>query len=189
MMKEIDVRGLACPEPVIKTKNALQNSNKLLVLIDSEVVKNNVTKLARKLNCQVNLLEEGGEYRLTIEKTATNINEEVERKGKVYFISSDKLGKGADELGDLLMKGFISTLIEIDPLPDKIIFINSGVKIPTVNEETREHLKNLEKAGVVVLSCGACLNYYGLENKLKVGSISNMYEILESLNQGEVVSI
>ncbi|AZO94718.1 sulfurtransferase-like selenium metabolism protein YedF [Halocella sp. SP3-1] len=188
-MKEIDVRGLACPKPVIETKKALKEDDKLLVLIDSEVVKNNVIKLAQKLNCKVNLLEEGNEYRLTIEKTAANVKEEGEGNGKVYFISSDKLGKGKDELGELLIKGFISTLIEMDPLPDKIIFINSGVKVPTVNEEAREHLQSLEEAGVTILSCGTCLNYYGLEDKLEVGSISNMYEILESLNQGDVVSV
>ncbi|PRX30428.1 selenium metabolism protein YedF [Orenia metallireducens] len=188
-MKELDVRGMICPKPVIETKKALEKSDKLLVLLDDQVAKDNVMKLAKKLNCQVTLLEDGNEYQLTIKKTDMVVEKQDESGGKVYFISTDTLGKGEEELGYALMKGFVSTLLEINPLPAKIIFINSGVKIPTLNQQAQEHLQQLVEQGVEVVSCGACLNYYGLTEKLEVGSITNMYEIVESLNTGEVVSL
>ncbi|OCL27241.1 SirA family protein [Orenia metallireducens] len=188
-MKELDVRGLVCPKPVIETKKALEKDDELLVLLDDQVAKDNVMKLAKKLNCQVTLLEESDEYRLTIKKVDGIVDKKEETKGKVYFISTDILGKGEEELGQALMKGFISTLLEINPLPAKIIFINSGVKIPTLNEQAKEHLQELIEQGVEVVACGACLNYYGLTEKLEVGTITNMYEIVESLNNGDVVSL
>ncbi len=189
-MKEVDVRGLSCPKPLIETKKALKDDDQLLVLIDSEVVKDNVMKLAKKLNCKVNLLEDGEEYRLTIKKSAeASDDDSTEASGKVYFVNSDTLGEGEEKLGNVLMKAFISTLIELDPLPEKIVFMNSVVKVPALNDEAKEYLQKLEEAGVTILSCGSCLNYYGIEDELEVGEISNMYEILESLNQGDVVGV
>lgn len=190
-MKKIDARGLACPKPVVKTKQALQKEDKLLVTVDNKVACDNVAKLAKKLNSKVTILEDGDDYKLTIKKQADaqGIGTEEDKQGKVYFLSSDTLGEGEEELGTILMKGFISTLLNLTPLPDKIIFINSGVKVPTLNEEAKEHLKKLEDRGVSILSCGTCLEYYSLKDELEVGSISNMYEILDSLNCGRVVEI
>ncbi|GAB6099234.1 sulfurtransferase-like selenium metabolism protein YedF [Halanaerocella petrolearia] len=189
-MKELDARGLDCPKPVIKTKQALQEENKVVVTVDDEVQAENVTKLAKNMNCSVSTLEEDKYYKLTIDKQDDRtVESNKDNRGKVYFFTSDTLGEGEEELGNILMKGFISTLLNVTPLPEKIIFINSGVKVPTLNQEAKEHLKELEDKGVTILSCGTCLEYYGVESDLEVGSVSNMYEILDSLNSGRVVEI
>ncbi|AGB42068.1 selenium metabolism protein YedF [Halobacteroides halobius DSM 5150] len=189
-MKELNARGLDCPKPVVKTKQALEEEDKVIVTVDDQVQAENVAKLAKKMNCKVSTLEEENYYKLTIEKLADETTEDKEdSQGKVYFITSATLGEGAEELGNVLMKGFISTLLNVTPVPNKIIFINSGVKVPTLNQEAKEHLKELEAKGVTILSCGTCLDYYGLEEKLEIGNISNMYEILDSLNSNGVVKV
>ncbi|WP_018248843.1 sulfurtransferase-like selenium metabolism protein YedF [Orenia marismortui] len=189
-MKKIDARGLACPKPVIETKKALEDYSKVVVTVDNKVAADNVSKLATKLGAQVSVLEEEREFILTIIQNGDHSQESnTDKLGKVYFIKSDTLGEGEQELGEVLMKGFIATLLEVNPLPDKIIFINSGVKVPTLNAEAKENLHKLEQQGVKVLSCGTCLEYYGLKDKLQLGNISNMYEILDSLNMGDVVEV
>ncbi|GAB6138070.1 sulfurtransferase-like selenium metabolism protein YedF [Halanaerobaculum tunisiense] len=189
-MKEINAQGLDCPEPVVKTKQALQEEKQIAVTVDDQVQAENVAKLAKKMNCKVSTLEEADHYKLTIEKQDdTQVENQEDKQGKVYFITSNTLGEGAEELGNVLMKGFLGTLSNVNPLPKKIIFMNSGVKVPTLNQEAKEHLKKLEEQGINILSCGTCLDYYGLEEKLEVGSISNMYEILDSLNSNSVVEI
>ena len=190
-MKKIDARGLDCPKPVIKTKKELEENGEAEVLVDNEVAAENVKKLGIKMGAKVTKVKESeGNYRLVIadfKKAEKKRNKEG--KEKVIFIKSNLLGEGEAELGDILIRGFISTLKEIDPLPDKIIFMNSGVKLPCENEEVINSLKELEKNGVEVLTCGTCLDYYNLTDKLKTGNISNMYEIVDSLNQGEVLEI
>lgn len=194
-MKEIDARGLDCPQPVVKTRNALKEDKEVVVIIDNEVAAQNVTKLAKKMNCKVESLKENENYyRLNIVKEE-NSNQASDKKeaddlaNKVYIFTSDTLGDGEKELGEFLMKGFISTLLEMEPLPDKIIFMNAGVKVPTLNTEAVESLKKLNDRGVTLLSCGTCLDYYKLEEELKIGNISNMFEIVESLHEGDVVEI
>jgi selenium metabolism protein YedF len=175
---------------VIKTKQALQDVDKLLVTVDDQIQADNVAKLAKKLNSYVSILEEEDYYQLTIEQQADGREEsETEDSGKVYFLSSATLGEGEEKLGKILMKGFISTLLNVTPLPEKVIFMNSGVKVPTLNKQAIEHLKKLEDQGVTILSCGTCLDYYGLEEELAVGDISNMYEILDALNSNDVVEV
>jgi selenium metabolism protein YedF len=98
------------------------------------------------------------------------------------FINSDKMGTGNDELGEVLIKGYIYTLTECKPYPKSIVFVNSGIKLTTVNEATVENLTILQEAGVEVLSCGTCLDYYGLKDNLKVGNVTNMYTIVELMN-------
>ena len=189
-MKEIDAKGLDCPEPVVLTKKALKENDEIVTIVDNEVAANNVKKLATKLGCEVAVNKKDELYRIEIVNTETkDIEEKPENEGKVYFFKSDKLGTGKDELGDVLIKGFIHTLLEVETLPEKIIFMNSGVKIPTENQDAIESLKKLEEKGVSILACGTCLDYYGLKDKLKVGAISNMYEIVESLNSSEVITI
>ena len=100
------------------------------------------------------------------------------------------MGEGNDELGKVLIKGFIYTLTECKPYPKYIIFVNSGVKLTTENEATVENLKILEESGVEILSCGTCLDYYGLKENVQVGSITNMYTIVETMNKSlQTISI
>ncbi len=194
-MKEIDARGLDCPGPVVKTRNALKEEKEVMVIIDNEVAAKNVTKLAQKMGYKVDeFKEEENNIKLEIIKEENDgkesqTKEASEMDRKVYFLTSDTLGDGEEELGKFLMKGFISTLLEVEPLPEKVIFMNAGVKVPTLNLEAVESLEKLSERGVTILSCGTCLDYYKLKDDLKIGSISNMYEIVESLHQGNVVEI
>jgi len=189
-MKKINARGLDCPEPVVLTKKALKDNEEVITIVDNKAAANNVKKLAKKLGAEAEINEIENDYEINIKNNENkHKNEQKDSTAKVYFFKSDKLGKGADELGDVLIKGFLHTLLETDPLPEKLIFINSGVKIVTENEDAIESLQELEDKGVNILACGTCLDYYGIEDQLAVGEISNMYEIVESLNSFKVVTV
>ncbi|MGM0602115.1 MAG: sulfurtransferase-like selenium metabolism protein YedF [Bacillota bacterium] len=190
-MKEIDARGLDCPKPVVLTKNALDDHNKITTIVDNETAAKNVAKLAKKMNCSYSTVKESEDFfkiLITAEENSVS-NKEKDDNSKVYLIGSENMGEGEEELGKILMKGFLSTLLDINPRPDKLLFINSAVKLVSVYPETISVLKELEEKGTDILVCGTCLNYYDLSDEIKVGEISNMYEIADNLNQGNVVTI
>ena len=196
MKIEIDARGLSCPMPVINTKKELDKIESGLVVttVDNIVAKENILKLANSLNCEANVIKEEKDFiSIEIKKGENDIIEKSENialEDKCIFISSDKMGKGNDELGEVLIKGFIYTLTESKPYPKHIILVNGGVKLSTENEATIENLKILEESGVEILSCGTCLDYYGLKEKLQVGSITNMYTIVDIMkNSLQTISI
>ncbi|QJA09801.1 sulfurtransferase-like selenium metabolism protein YedF [Romboutsia sp. CE17] len=196
MIIEVDARGLNCPMPVINTKKELDKIEEGVVIttVDNEIAKENVLKLANSLNCEANIIKNEKDF-ISIEiKKGENViiekNENVALEDKCIFISSDKMGEGNDELGRVLIKGFIYTLTECKPYPKHIILVNGGVKLSTENEATIENLKILEKAGVEILSCGTCLDYYGLKEELQVGTVTNMYTIVEIMkNSLQTISI
>ena len=103
------------------------------------------------------------------------------RKGMVVVLSSNLMGQGDEILGKLLMKGFVYALTEQDSLPETILLYNSGAYLSCEGSDNVEDLRNLEAQGVEILTCGTCLNHYGLGDKLKVGSVTNMYEIAERM--------
>lgn len=191
METRIDCRGLACPQPVINTKKALDDLKEgtIVTIVDNEVAKENVSKLAQKLNAVTKIQERSGEFYISISKGQANKNEEelmIKPSGVgelVIIIGNDKMGVGEEELGDILIKGYLYSLTEVDPKPNKVIFINNGVKLNCKGSKSIENIRKLEKMGVEILSCGTCLDYYGLKEELQVGSISNMYTIVEALNQ------
>lgn len=199
-MIKVDARGLDCPQPVIKTKNALNKGEKVETLVDNKTACKNLRKLGDKMDCDVEVLEVDNDFQLTFIPeeesdvvTSSITSEELDDNGdegeKVYFISSDILGDGEEELGEILIKGFTYTLTEIAPRPKAIVFMNDGVKLPTLNNEVIDNLKILEEAGVEIISCGTCLDYYGLKDELSVGEVSNMYTIVEILNNNPVVTV
>ncbi len=190
-MKEIDARGMDCPKPVVLTKNALDDNTKITTIVDNEIAAENVAKLAKKMNCSYSTVKEREDFFkiLITAEEGTAFNEPQNDNAKVYLIGSENMGKGEEELGKILMKGFLSTLLDITPLPKKLLFINSSVKLTTIYPETVSVLKELEEKGTDILVCGTCLNYYNLSDEIKVGEISNMYEIADNLNRGNVVTI
>ena len=193
MKIEVDARGLNCPMPVINTKKELDKieSGVVITTVDNLIAKENIMKLANSLNCEVKIIKDF--ISIEIKKGENDIiekNENIALEDKCIFISSDKMGEGNDELGKVLIKGFIYTLTECKPYPKYIIFVNSGVKLTTENEATVENLKILEESGVEILSCGTCLDYYGLKENVQVGSITNMYTIVETMNKSlQTISI
>jgi selenium metabolism protein YedF len=196
MRIEVDARGLACPQPVIKTKKELDNikSGIVITVVDNEIAKENILKLAKSMNYDVSHNKKDEMFYIEIKKGEGDIViKEIPKQNiddRTIYISSDKMGKGNDELGEVLIKGFIYTLTEVKPYPKNIIFVNSGVKLATVNEATVENLKILEEYGVNIISCGTCLDYYDVKDKLQVGSITNMYNIVEIFtNSQNTISI
>lgn len=196
MYIEIDARGLACPKPVINTKKELDNIEEgiVIVTVDNNIAKQNILKLSNSLNCESRIIKEEKDL-ISIEiKKGDNviIEEQIkdELDNKCIFISSNKMGNGNDELGEILMKGFVYTLTESKPYPKSILLVNSAVKLSTENYDTVQNLKILEESGVEILSCGTCLDYYGLKESLKVGSITNMYTIVDIMkNSSQTISI
>jgi selenium metabolism protein YedF len=184
----IDCRGLKCPQPVINTKkhfDAIENGE-ALIIVDNEVAKNNVSKLAQNSGFKYEVLEKEGLYEINIKKEVSGC-EIIDSKLKKFIIvvSTDKLGLGNDELGTLLMKSYMYALSESDRLPDDLIFLNGGVKLTTEGSECIDSIRKLQDIGVNILSCGTCLDFYNIKDKLLVGEISNMYTIVEKMNNAE----
>jgi selenium metabolism protein YedF len=194
----VDARGLACPQPVLETKRVFdeERTKQFIVLVDNATSRENVTRFARNQGCQVNIEEVGpDQYRIVINRdSSAPVPEEQEDflpcpfpqpeadVRNVVFVGTNRMGAGDDELGAKLMRGFLRTLIDCPPKPWRIIFINSGIKLTTVDEEAAEAVSVLEGKGVEILSCGTCLQHFGLEDKLRVGRSTNMFEVIESLN-------
>ena len=208
MLKVVNAMGDACPIPVVKTKNAikeLSGAGMVETLVDNEIAVQNLTKMAQQKNYGVRSEKLGeNQYRviMTIGESADEAGAEaVEdettaeetcmpdgRKGnKVVVISSSYMGTGDDELGAVLMKGFIYALSQQEELPKTILFYNSGAKLACEMSPTLEDLMSLEANGVEILTCGTCLNHYGLTEKLKVGGVTNMYVITEKMMQADLI--
>lgn len=196
MYIEINAVGLACPKPVINTKKELDKIEEgiVVVTVDNDIAKQNILKLSNSLNCKAEIIKQEKDL-ISIEiKKGDNviIEEQIkdELDNKCIFISSNKMGNGNDELGEILMKGFVYTLTESKPYPKSILLVNSAVKLSTENYDTVQNLKILEESGVEILSCGTCLDYYGLKESIKVGSITNMYTIVDIMkNSSQTISI
>lgn len=199
----IDARGQLCPKPLILTKKAYNNKdikNNFTVLIDNETSKENVERFLKDNEIKFRTKKKDNYFQLCITKQDNIIETELENycpvpereniSGKhVICFKNDKMGFGDEELGKILIKGFINTIKEVEPLPDKIIFYNSGVKLTLEEFGLLDSLKELEHSGVKILICGTCADYFGIKEKIKVGIISNMYDITESLTKASHVIV
>jgi len=189
-MKELDLRGLKCPEPVIRTKKALQDFDDDIIvsIVDNVTAKENITRLASNLNLKYDIQEKDGCFYISIENVKGSTD--VAKKGDneiAIVITNDKLGTGNDELGKVLMKSYLYALTESYPMPKVMMFLNAGVKLTTEGSEVLDNLQKLANAGTEIISCGTCLDFYGLKEKVKVGIIGNMYMIVEKMNNAEKV--
>ncbi|WP_077611528.1 sulfurtransferase-like selenium metabolism protein YedF [Clostridium sp. Marseille-P2415] len=195
MEKIVDARGLTCPQPVMKAKEALKEMNEgiLKVLVDNEIAVQNVMKLGNYAGlAPTSEKKADGEFEVLfhVNGNAGEMAETPEQaecipdgrtKGLVAVLSSDQMGSGNEELGRILMKGFVYALTKLEKLPETVLLYNGGARLSVEGSQSLEDLKNLEAQGVEILTCGTCLNYYELTDKLKVGSITNMYEIAEKM--------
>ena len=186
MKHTLDCTGLECPMPVVKAKNMLEENENITldVIVDNETAKENVSKLANSMNLSYTAKDDAGKFIITIVKNSS-VKVEEHKKGMVLLVKTQYLGSGDDELGAILMKSFVFSLTQSKPYPSKVIFVNSGVKLTTQNEEVIKNLKVLENEGVEIISCGTCLDFYGLKEELKVGTVGNMYDIVDSINNAE----
>jgi len=191
-MKEIDCRGMACPQPVVTTKQALDQlkGNELIIVVDNASSSENVERFARSQGCSVKIENIGQDFYVHIqrvgakEKEKTVVQAEKVKKVVVY-INSDLLGVGDEALGSFLMKAFLKTLLDLEKIPDRLILINSGVRLASEGSQVLDTLKSLSEKGAKVVSCGTCLDFYKLKEKMSVGTISNMYDIIQSMLQAD----
>ncbi|MGM0413752.1 MAG: sulfurtransferase-like selenium metabolism protein YedF [Bacillota bacterium] len=196
-MQTINCTGLDCPEPVVKAKNALENNDKVKIIVDNEVAANNVARMAVNKGYQVDETKiSADKYELLI--YGQNRKEDLEGATEatkispatdVILITAEQLGEGPEELGALLMNGLLKTIADLSNQPDTLILMNNGVKLATINEETVATLNKLVDNGLELKVCGTCLEYLDLKAELKVGQISNMYEILEMITSNSTVHL
>jgi selenium metabolism protein YedF len=192
MAIQVDARGLSCPTPVIKTKNVMEKNpeENIITIVNNEAARDNVKKLAENLGYQVNITERDGDSYLSMTKSSCEIMETIPENSLgdyVIYVPMDKMGHGSDDLGKVLIKGYFYALTEAKPYPKTILFINSGVNLTTEGSEVLEHIKLLANQGVEILSCGTCLDFFGLKDKLVVGAVTNMYTIVEKMNEAAKV--
>lgn len=198
-MLKVDARGDNCPIPVIKTKKVMQNligAETIEVLVDNTIAVQNVTKMAQNSGAVLVQDEKLGEqeYKVTIqmsgepkekEENAQTLAGEIDNT--VVVIASDLMGSGNAELGKVLLKGFVFAVTQLETLPKAMIFYNGGATLTAEGSDSIEDLRTLETQGVEILTCGTCLNYYGLTDKLQVGSVTNMYSIVEKMAEATKV--
>ena len=191
----VNAMGEQCPIPVVKATKALRELTEpgtVEVLVDNEIAVQNLTRLGASQGCAVQAEKRGdGAYsvRILVKNIPAGVSSAPEapactpdmRSDLVVAVSNGYMGQGSDELGGILMKGFLFALGQLPELPKTILFYNGGAHLTVEGSASLEDLKNLEAQGVEILTCGTCLNYYGLTDKLAVGGVTNMYSIVEKL--------
>lgn len=196
-MIKVDARGEQCPIPVIKAKKALESAKKgdlVVVFVDNEIAVQNLQKLATQKGAGFQWKKNGdSEYEavFTVGNSDSAQEEELEiscemptlnrKKKTVVAVASNQMGVGEEALGKALLKGFLYALTQQDVLPDTILFYNGGASISCEGSDSLEDLKWLEQQGVEIITCGTCLNFYGIAEKLAVGKVTNMYEIVQTM--------
>jgi selenium metabolism protein YedF len=189
-METIDCRNQSCPAPVINVKKALQEHREIRVLLDAGAPHENVTRFSRNRGCRVSEERDGAGWILTITGAADAVNSAsgVTSPGnRVIMITSDRLGDGPEELGRLLMKNFIHTLLETSEFPNRILFLNTGVFLTCDGSDVLEALGKLHGMGVEIFSCGLCLDFFKIKEKLQVGATTNMLATAEYLLSADLV--
>jgi len=198
---QLDCRGLACPQPVLETKKVLEKVPRgtVVVIVDNEAARENVRRFAEHAGWTVEVEARDGNYYLTLarDEATPDVSASHSRTAAaaapgqdarpVYFITSNVIGQGSPDLGETLMKSLFSTLANREPAPAAVIFLNTGVFLSTEGSPVINMLRQLATAGTEVLSCGTCLDYYKLREKLAVGRVSNMYEINTYLTEAQKV--
>ena len=201
MEKIIDCKGMACPLPVVNAKKAAEELNAgdvLTVLVDNEIAVQNLSRFAEHKGFGVSAQKKGEKEYAVIMSISGEVVESKEeevacvmdsrRKGMLVVLSGNVMGTGDAKLGTSLMKAFVFALTKQDQLPDTILCYNSGAYLTCEGADTLEDLKLLESEGVTILTCGTCLDFYGLKEKLAVGGVTNMYDIVERMeNAAQII--
>ncbi len=207
MEKIVNCLGMDCPLPVVYAKKAseeLNHGDVLTVLVDNEIAVQNLQRFAEHKGFSASAEKRGEkEYAVVVPITGnapiapqTECSEEEEnwtcgtdirKKGMLVVLSANTMGSGETKLGTALMKAFVFALTKQDQLPETILCYNSGAYLTCEGADTLEDLKLLEAQGVTILTCGTCLDFYGLKEKLAVGGVTNMYDIVEKMELARTV--
>ncbi len=196
MPQIIDLTGHACPLPVIRTKETLESgiSQEFIVVVDNEAARDNVSRFAQSRGCTVRVAQEDNCFHLTISPPAGQAGTscvfptpETAPRTTVVVFASDRMGEGDPALGDVLMRAFFQSLVQM-PVPQKILFYNRGVFLALDDSPVLPELKGLQDLGVGLLVCGTCLDFYKVRQRLAVGQVSNMFTILETqMEAGRII--
>ncbi|MEA5069706.1 MAG: sulfurtransferase-like selenium metabolism protein YedF, partial [Christensenellaceae bacterium] len=187
--------GQPGPMPVVNARRALADPDvdAVCVLVDNKIAGQNLEKMASQLGYACSFERRDGHYRVIVARdrdaafapiaeTSNQPKPARASAGATVLIARDALGGGSEELGRLLMKGFIFSLTELDPPPREVIFINGGAHLTSEGANTLPDLMALVEKGARIYTCGTCLNYYGLMDHLAVGEVADMMRIAGMLN-------
>ncbi|MFA9464832.1 MAG: sulfurtransferase-like selenium metabolism protein YedF [Velocimicrobium sp.] len=199
MSKIIDAVGKACPMPVVMTKKEMDKGEEsIITTVDNKIAVENLKKLAQSLGFMVDVKEEGDLFQVAFSKSCEECNvilEQIQVENKknasdyVVFLGKNFIGEGSEELGQNLMRMFLYTLTESSELPTHILMMNGGVKLAVEDPQAVEHLNALKEKGIEIMVCGTCLNYFGIADELKIGTVSNMFDIASKMQEaGKVIS-
>ena len=196
MLNELDCRGLACPAPVIQTKELIEKENPgtVQVMVDNEAARQNVSRFMESRNFQVSAELEGSGFRVlgtrdscAIMERPLNERPESDQKKIMVMVATDRMGRGDDELGTRLMVNFLKTLKEMGEELWRLVLVNSGVKLTIDGTQALADLKELEKNGLHILVCGTCLDHFNLLDKKQVGETTNMLDIVTAMQVADKV--
>ena len=190
-MIKLDYSQHKCPYPVVETRKQIlaHPGEQLEVMVGDQAGRDNVTRLAEKMGYQPSAETVGNGFRLTLSPSGEHTEETRQTlpqsaspaSGKtVIYCGSDRMGTGDDGFGKVLMRNFLGTLLEMTPLPDTVLFVNSGINLTTTGSEVLETLQKLVDQGVDIATCGLCLEFYEKKERLEVGRVTNMYEMVET---------
>ncbi len=187
----VNAMGKLCPEPVVMTKAELaKGTAELEVLVDNDIAVSNVTRLLSSQGFSVEVERNGDERKLKAKKTgeaSAAVNNNSGEQLLAVFVTGKTLGRNDAELGEVLIKAFLGTLSKLTLKPAVIAFMNEGVKLALPESSACEHIKDLEKLGTKVLVCGTCTTHFNITDKVAVGTISNMFEIMEMLTSADKI--
>jgi selenium metabolism protein YedF len=208
-MKEFDVRDLACPGPVLKLRALLDDGERQVRFhVADELCRSNVTRFAASRNAEIEVEPMAdGTFLMTItvgpttagaapddnellvcDVTEADATTAAPRGPRVVQISAATMGTGDDELGGILLRSFVKTQAQLERMADAIIFYNAGVTLCCDGSLLLDDLRSLEQAGVEIIACGTCLNYFELADQLAVGRVTDMLEIASRLAEaGSIV--
>ncbi|MBP1749098.1 MAG: uncharacterized protein H6Q52_1637 [Deltaproteobacteria bacterium] len=184
-MEYLDLKGKTCPVPVIETKTFLEGRvvDAIEIVVDDPAASENVRRFLGTKGYSTSVAEENGIYRIEGCLEEGSAAAELTGRKSLIYIDGEFMGRGSEELGKILIRAFFNTVKELEVRPWRMVFINSGVKLVASDSEYLNILKDIEDLGIEVIACGTCLDYYHLKEKIGVGRISNMFEIVTSFNE------
>lgn len=194
----VDARGLACPEPVLLVRKAIAGNDEVTVIVDNETAVENIRRLATKAVFAFAVTEKGEGWEISLIRTAAAGEPQAaagvgdaeiscdaapagERGPFVVALADNRMGRGDDVLGDVLIRAFVHTLAQRRPLPATLVCYNAGVKLAATDSPVLDDLEQMARDGVEIMVCGTCVNYFDLGQRIGVGRVSNMYDILEAM--------
>jgi selenium metabolism protein YedF len=195
MVKEIDCRGLACPAPVLQTKEAMEKDHPdvIKVVVDNEASKQNVSRFMESQNFEVSVKKDGNDFHVIGKRQGEIMHEEpverpaTEKKKIMVMVANDRMGHGDDELGEKLMVSFLKTLKEMGDELWRLVFVNNGVKLTIDGSDVLPVIQELEKDGTHILVCGTCLTHFDLLDQKQVGETTNMLDIVTAMQLADKV--